>query len=150
VTLQYTGWNVQFLFTILERVVYIYTGGAKKYIHILRDTWTLWSTLLKQQFAVTTLGTSYSCRSQTWLVFIFCYRYILSITILIRFFLFLKCVHICLAPSVYLAVKFKEPDFWNQIGLSINYPWIQYVKNPNKNKQTNKHAIIQYFSIGVY
>jgi hypothetical protein len=33
-------------------------------IHILRDTWTLWSTLLKQQFAVTTLSTSCNC-SQT-------------------------------------------------------------------------------------
>jgi len=39
---------------------------------------------------VTTLSTSCNCRSQTWLLSIFCYRYKLSITILIQFLSFLK------------------------------------------------------------
>ena len=47
---------------------------------------------------VTTLSTSCNCRSQTWLVFIFCYWYKLSITIIIQVFPFLKCVYVFLAP----------------------------------------------------
>ena len=46
---------------------------------------------------VTTLSTSCNCRSQTWLVFIFVIG-ILSITILIQFFPFLKCAYIFWHP----------------------------------------------------
>ena len=58
---------------------------------------------------VTTLSTSCNCRSQMWLVFIFCYRYILSITILIQFFSFLKvCIHffgtLCVCVYIYVCV----------------------------------------------
>jgi hypothetical protein len=42
---------------------------------------------------VTTLSTSCNCRSQTWLVYIFCYRYILSIAILICFSFLKMCTH---------------------------------------------------------
>jgi hypothetical protein len=87
---------------------WMYRGCQKKCIrHEQRYTWTLWSTLLKQQFAVirsvwtlmvTTLSTSCNCRSQTWLLFIFCYQYILSITIIIQFFPFLNCVYIFWHP----------------------------------------------------
>jgi hypothetical protein len=73
------------------------------YTHFKRHVDTLVNVaqaVVRRNQVVTTLGTSCNCRSQTWLVFIFCYRYILSITILIQFFPFFKmCIHF-LAPSV--------------------------------------------------
>jgi hypothetical protein len=80
----------------------VYTGGAKKkYTHFKSHVDTLVNiaqAVVRRNQVVTTLSTSCNCRSQTWLVLIFCYRYILSITILIQFFPFLKCVYIFWHP----------------------------------------------------
>jgi hypothetical protein len=40
--------SVTLVKTAIFLVMTMYTGGAKKCIHILRDTWIVWSTLLKQ------------------------------------------------------------------------------------------------------
>ena len=79
--------------------IYIYKGGAKKSIHILRDVIYVLLTRSVSTLMVATLSTSCNCRSQTWLAFI-----LITITILIQYFPFLKCVYFCLAPSVYMYV----------------------------------------------
>jgi hypothetical protein len=77
------------------------------YTHFKRHVDTLVNVaqaVVRRNQVVTTLSTSCNCRSQTWLVFIFCYRYILSITVLIQFFSFLKmCIHFFWHP-LYLLV----------------------------------------------
>jgi hypothetical protein len=131
--------------------------GCQKGIHILRDTWTLWSTLLKQQLAVTALSTSCNCRSQTWLVFIFCYRYILSVTILIQFFPFLKCVYIFFGTlrtykvqtndthihndfPTHIRLSFPRilPHWYGQITLCV---FAAYAKNAINNSHKSKAAV---------
>jgi hypothetical protein len=66
---------------------YIPGVPKKMYTHFKRHVDTLVNVaqaVVRRNQVVTTLSTSCNCRSQTRLVFIFCYRYILSITILIQ------------------------------------------------------------------
>jgi hypothetical protein len=83
--------------------------GAKKYIHNLRDI----IYVLPSKFNWITVAlcsrtfTSPRDRqdSHAWLVFLFCSHYILSITVLIQFFPFLKRVyifwhHLCIHPRL--------------------------------------------------
>jgi len=69
---------------------------------------------------VTTLSTSCNCRSQTWLVCIFCGRYILSITNLIQFSPSLKCVYIIWHP-LYTGCHRRNGRNFGRVFLTLNY-----------------------------